>query len=169
MHIFKKITALFLCTLCICTAVAMTACSGDASGEKVTATIDDIFAATSAVMPDSDKLVDVQPTHLTLFFGDAKAEDFANYKIVQQAMSKSIDQLGIFEAKELSEVKKIETMVDTFLDYYENEVWDDTYLEEEFPKLQNAQRVTAGQYVLYIIADDATRASVISAFENATK
>ncbi len=174
MTTFKKLTALVLCVLCLMGTVLLTACGGDkddaaSSDIEVTATIDEIYAAVSAVLPNAENLIDAQPTYLSMFFDGAKAEDFANHKIVMQSMSTSIDNVGIFEAKTKDDVKTIEAMVDTYLDFYENEVWDDTYLEEEFPKLQNAERVTMGKYVMYVILDADTRAAAITAFENACK
>ncbi|MBQ5929476.1 MAG: DUF4358 domain-containing protein [Clostridia bacterium] len=83
-------------------------------------------------------------------------------------MSTAIDEVGIFEAKSAEDVKKIEAMVDDFFDLY-NSLWNDDYLETEYPKLQNAQRVTAGNFVMYIILDEDTAAAAVTAFENATK
>ena len=84
-------------------------------------------------------------------------------------MSTSIDNVGIFEAKSKDDVKKFEKMVDTFLDFYKNEVWDDTYLQDEYPKLRDAERVTAGNFVMYVILDDDARAAAIAASEGAAK
>ncbi len=174
MKTLKQLTALLLSVLLLASVSLMTACGGG-EGEgtgvdfEVTATIDEVYAAVSAVLPNAENLIDAQSTYLSMFFDGATAEDFANHKIVMQSMSTSIDNVGIFEAKTKEDVKKIEAMIDTYLDFYENTVWDDTYLEEEFPKLQNAERVTMGKYVMYVILDADTRASAITAFENACK
>ncbi len=170
----KKLTALLLSVLMLASVALLTACDGDDGNKgnadvEVTATLEEIYAAVSAVLPNADTLIDAQPSYLSMFFDGAAAEDFANHKIVMQSMSTSIDNVGIFEAKTKEDVKTIEAMVDTYLDFYENEVWDDTYLEEEFPKLQNAERVTMGKYVMYVILDADTRAAAITAFENACK
>ncbi|MBQ8576724.1 MAG: DUF4358 domain-containing protein [Clostridia bacterium] len=173
----KRMIALALSVLCLTTAATMTACSGGSdsgkdttAGESTsTATLDSIYEAVSATLPNADTLTDAQDSYLSGFFGGATADDFASYKIVMQSMSTSIDNVGIFEAKTADDVKNIEAMIDGFLDFYENTVWDDTYLETEFPKLQNAERVTGGNFVMYVIADDDTRAAAISAFENAVK
>ena len=83
-------------------------------------------------------------------------------------MSTSIDQIGIFEAKSAEDVKKIEAMVDDFFDFYLS-LWNDNYLAEEKPKLENAERVTSGNFVMYVILGDDARAAAITAFENETK
>lgn len=174
----KRIAALALCLLCLSNTALMTACQkgGDANKDsavtdenKTPATLESVYEAVSAAIPNADTLIDAQESYLSGFFGGAVPDDFASYKIVMQSMSTSIDNVGIFEAKTAGDVKKIEEMVDTYLDFYENDVWDDTYLEDEFPKLKNAQRVTSGNFVMYVILDDDARAAAITAFENATK
>ncbi|MGM9624079.1 MAG: DUF4358 domain-containing protein [Eubacteriales bacterium] len=173
----KKITAAVLCILCLANITLMTACGGKDSGTEngtdenrgEPVTMEQVYEAVSAVLPDSETLIDAQESYLSGFFGGAVPEDFASYKIVMQSMSTSIDNVGIFEAKTKDDVKKIEKMIDTFLDFYENEVWDDTYLEDEYPKLRDAERVTGGNFVMYVILDDDARAAAVTAFENATK
>ena len=167
-------TAILLCFTLLFSMTAMVACGGDGQSEetrdpnKPAATLDSIYAAVSAVVPDADKLTDAQATHLSGFFNGAVPEDFASYKIVMQTMSTSIDQIGIFEAKSAEDVKKIEAMVDDFFDFYLS-LWNDNYLAEEKPKLENAERVTSGNFVMYVILDDDARAAAITAFENETK
>jgi hypothetical protein len=167
-------TAILLCFTLLFSMTAMVACGGDGQSEetrdpnKPAATLDSIYAAVSAVVPDADKLTDAQATHLTGFFNGAVPEDFASYKIVMQTMSTSIDQIGIFEAKSAEDVKKIEAMVDDFFDFYLS-LWNDNYLAEEKPKLENAERVTSGNFVMYVILGDDARAAAITAFENETK
>lgn len=167
-------TAILLCFTLLFSMTAMVACGGDGQSEetrdpnKPAATLDSIYAAVSAVVPDADKLTDAQATHLTGFFNGAVPEDFASHKIVMQTMSTSIDQIGIFEAKSAEDVKKIEAMVDDFFDFYLS-LWNDNYLAEEKPKLENAERVTSGNFVMYVILGDDARAAAITAFENETK
>ena len=167
-------TAILLCFTLLFSMTAMVACGGDGQSEetrdpnKPAATLDSIYAAVSAVVPDADKLTDAQATHLSGFFNGAVPEDFASYKIVMQTMSTSIDQIGIFEAKSAEDVKKIEAMVDDFFDLYLS-LWNDNYLAEEKPKLENAERVTSGNFVMYVILGDDARAAAITAFENETK
>ena len=167
-------TAILLCFTLLFSMTAMVACGGDGQSEetrdpnKPAATLDSIYAAVSAVVPDADKLTDAQATHLSGFFNGAVPEYFASYKIVMQTMSTSIDQIGIFEAKSAEDVKKIEAMVDDFFDFYLS-LWNDNYLAEEKPKLENAERVTSGNFVMYVILGDDARAAAITAFENETK
>ena len=170
----RILTALLLCFALLFSMTAMVACGGSGESEetrdpnKAPATLESIYAAVSAVVPGADKLTDAQASTLSGFFGGATAEDFASYKIAVQGMSTAIDEVGIFEAKSAEDVKKIEAMVDDFFDLY-NSLWNDDYLETEYPKLQNAQRVTAGNFVMYIILDEDTAAAAVTAFENATK
>lgn len=171
----KILTALLLCAAMLFSMTAMISCGGnDGQSEetrdpnKAPATIESIYAAVSAVVPGADKLTDAQASRLGGFFNGAVPEDFAGHKIVLQSMSTSIDEIGIFEAKSAEDVKNIEAMIDDFFEFYLS-LWNDDYLAEEKPKLENAERVTSGNFVMYVILDDDTRAAAISAFENETK
>ena len=175
MRLNRIFTALLLCAALLFSMTALAACGGG-DGEsaetrdpnKAPATLESIYAAVSAVVPGADKLTDAQASTLSGFFGGAKPEDFASYKIAVQSMSTSIDEIGIFEAKTPEDVKKIETMIDDFFALY-NDLWNDDYLETDYPKLKNAERVTGGNFVMYVILDDDARAAAITAFENETK
>ena len=175
MKLNRIFTALLLCMTLLFSMTAMVACGGGAGQSEETrdpnkapATLDSIWTAVSAVVPNADKLTDAQESQLGSFFNGAKPEDFASYKRVLQSMSTSIDEIGIFEAKSAEDVKKIEAMVDDFFAFYLS-LWNDDYLAEEKPKLENAERVTSGNFVMYVILDDETRAAAITAFENETK
>ncbi len=175
MKLNRIFTALLLCMTLLLSMLAMASCGGsDEQSEetrdpnKAPATLDSIYAAVTAVVPNADKLTDAQESQLGSFFNGAKPEDFASYKRVLQSMSTSIDEIGIFEAKSADDVKKIEAMIDDFFDFYLS-LWNDDYLAEEKPKLENAERVTSGNFVMYVILDDDARAAAITAFENETK
>ena len=171
----RKLLVLLLCMTALLLAGVLVSCGENGNQTDETrdpslppVTMDSIWEAVAAVVPNAQNMTDAQATYLSGFFGGAKAEDFASYKIAVQSMSTSIDEIGIFEARDASEVKKIEAMIDGFLDLY-NDLWNDDYLESEYPKLKNAERVTRGNFVMYVILDDSTRAAAITAFENATK
>ena len=175
MKLNRIFCALFLCMTLLLSMLAMASCGGsDGQSEetrdpnKPAATLDSIYAAVTAVVPNADKLTDAQESQLGSFFNGAKPEDFASYKRVLQTMSTSIDEIGIFEAKSADDVKKIEAMIDDFFEFYLS-LWNDDYLAEEKPKLENAERVTSGNFVMYVILDDDARAAAITAFENETK
>ena len=175
MKLNRIFLTIFLCMTLLLSVFAMASCGGsDGQSEetrdpnKPAATLDSIYAAVTAVVPNADKLTDAQESQLGSFFNGAKPEDFASYKRVLQSMSTSIDEIGIFEAKSADDVKKFEAMIDDFFEFYLS-LWNDDYLAEEKPKLENAERVTSGNFVMYVILDDEARAAAITAFENETK
>ena len=175
MKLNRIFLTIFLCMTLLLSVFAMASCGGsDGQSEetrdpnKPAATLDSIYAAVTAVVPNADKLTDAQESQLGSFFNGAKPEDFASYKRVLQSMSTSIDEIGIFEAKSADDVKKIEAMIDDFFEFYLS-LWNDDYLAEEKPKLENAERVTSGNFVMFVILDDDARAAAITAFENETK
>ena len=168
----KRLLAVLLLTACLFCLFSCGSESGSPAGSeegqpKEPVTLSAIYDAVTAAVPDADKLTDVQESYLSGFL-KASPEDFAGYRIVTQSVSTSVDEIGIFEAKSAEDVAKIEAMIDTFFEF-RLAIWDPKYLEEEFPKLQNAQRVTSGNYVMYLILSDDARAAAVTAFENITK
>lgn len=169
----KRIAALLLAAVfcVICLASCGDKPAGDEKGSetpKAPVTFDAVWNAVRDTVPDADKLVDVQDTYLKNFI-KADPENFAAFKVVVQSISSSIDEVGIFEARSADEVASVKEMVENYLSFYQNEIWDGRYNQEEFPKLRDAECVVSGNFVMYIITDDATRASAVSAFENITK
>lgn len=170
-NIIRRLFAVLIMTVCV---LLLSACGEGGSGngteteeKKEPVTLSAVFDAVSAAVPDADKLTDAQASYLSGFL-KASPEDFAGYKIVTQSISTSIDEIGIFEAKSKDDIKKIEEMIDTFFSFRVS-IWDPKYLPEEYPKLEDAERVTSGNYVMYVILSDDARAAAITAFENITK
>ncbi len=161
----KIIALLLLLTLGIST---LASCGGEKEPVVVNASFEEILTAVKGAIPNSDKTVDATSTYLKSFI-KMNPDDYANFTVQVQSMSTAIDEYGLFEAKDASEVKAIEDMIDAYFDFYVNEVWDDRYVAEEFPKLRDAERVTRGNFVFYVILDADARADAITAFENAAK
>lgn len=164
-NITKIITLVLLLTLGLTVLVA---CGGEKAPVVVNASFDEILTAVKGAIPNSDKMVDATNTYLKNFI-KANPDDYANFTVQVQSISTAIDEFGLFEAKDASEAEAIEDMIEAYFDFYENEVWDDRYVAEEFPKLRDAECVTRGQYVFYVILDEDARADAITAFENAAK
>ena len=148
--------------------MALLACGGETSTEPVNASFEEILTAVKGAVPNSDKMVDATSTYLKNFI-KANPDDYANFTVQVQSISTAIDEFGLFEAKSVEEAEAIEDMIEAYLDFYENEVWDDRYVAEEFPKLRDAECVRRGQYVFYVILGEDARADAITAFENAAK
>lgn len=164
-NIVKLIACVLLLTLGLSTLVA---CGGETSTEPVNASFEEILTAVKGAVPNSDKMVDATSTYLKNFI-KANPDDYANFTVQVQSISTAIDEFGLFEAKSVEEAEAIEDMIEAYLDFYENEVWDDRYVAEEFPKLRDAECVRRGQYVFYVILGEDARADAITAFENAAK
>ncbi len=161
----------FLISVLLAAAMIFILCAcGDQTDDgedKPSASFSDVFTAVKDAIPDADKLVDVQDSYMKNFI-KANPEDYANCKVMVQSISTAIDEFGIFEAKDAAQVGEIEKLIDAYLSFYENEVWDDRYVQEEYPKLRDAERVTKGNFVMYMILGDDAKAAAITAFENAT-
>ena len=80
------------------------------------------------------------------------------------AVGTNINEYGIFLAKDADQAKTIKDALNAYLEYRES-VWMDEYLPDEKPKLDNAEVLQQGSYVMYTILSDADRDAVNAAFE----
>ena len=76
----------------------------------------------------------------------------------------SIDEFGVFKGADSAQAESLRTAVNDYLQL-RLDAWMPEYLPEEFPKLQNAQLWTAGNYVFYAILSEDVKTAAGSAFE----
>lgn len=89
--------------------------------------------------------------------------DYASRNTIISSVGTSIDEYGIFLAKDKDGAKSIAAALEDYLDYRE-ELWMDEYLPDEKPKLDNAEVWQNGNFVMYAILGDAEREAAHSAF-----
>ena len=91
---------------------------------------------------------------------------FASCRILVTTSGGSIDEYGVFEVLPGENVSDIDNAVKKYFAYY-NEIWDDRYLPEEYPKLRDAKVKTyGGRFAVYAILDEAGRNAVFGAAES---
>lgn len=91
-------------------------------------------------------------------------DGYVSRNTLMSAVGTNINEYGIFLAKDADQAKTIKDALNAYLEYRES-VWMDEYLPDEKPKLDNAEVLQQGSYVMYAILSDANRDAVNAAFE----
>lgn len=91
-------------------------------------------------------------------------DGYVSRNTLMSAVGTNINEYGIFLAKDADQAKTIKDALNAYLEYRES-VWMDEYLPDEKPKLDNAEVLQQGSYVMYAILSDADRDAVNAAFE----
>lgn len=91
-------------------------------------------------------------------------DGYVSRNTLMSAVGTNINEYGIFLAKDADQAKTIKDALNAYLEYRES-VWMDEYLPDEKPKLDNAEVLQQGSYVMYTILSDADRDAVNAAFE----
>ncbi len=91
-------------------------------------------------------------------------DGYVSRNTLMSAVGTNINEYGIFLAKDADQAKTIKDALNAYLEYRES-VWMDEYLPDEKPKLDNAEVLQQGNYVMYTILSDADRDAVNAAFE----
>jgi len=86
-----------------------------------------------------------------------------------QTSGTQVDQYGIFVADDADQARSLAAVLQGYLDRTEESWAQFNYLPDELPKLEKAKVVTAGNYVLYLIAADSEQDACIRAFEEAVQ
>lgn len=103
------------------------------------------------------------------YYAGSMQVDISNldsYTVMQNSKGTSIDEFGILKAKDAAEVKELEQTLRAYLQA-RVDAWTFQYTPEEFPKLENSEVKTLGNYVMYVILFDEDKASAFGAFEKA--
>ena len=93
---------------------------------------------------------------------------FSQFVVKINAAGLNIDEFGIFRAPDEKSVKAVEQEVKDYLQL-RKDIWMDSYMPEEKPKLEKAKTRTCGLYVMYAIAADSERDAMLDSFEKALK
>lgn len=145
-----------LCLLCAC---------GD-SGAKDDIPVADIVTAVDAALAN-DALVPVDEAYVQ---GRLKVDTSVctEYAVKLNSVSTTIDEYGVFKAKDADMAKAVAEDVQAYLDE-RLATWMEEYLPEEKPKVESAEVRTEGVYVMYAILSDADKSAAFGALEDTVK
>lgn len=158
-----KIIALFLCL--IMTAAALTACGGGDVRNDVA--VSELSAKINSELESGADLVDAPESYISSSMG-FDLSSVSEYVVKINSRGVNIDEYGIFKAADDSQLQQLQTAVSNYLQF-RVDTWMVEYMPEEFPKLQNAETKTIGNYVMYAILSDSDKQAVFSAFEKTLK
>ena len=158
-----KIIALFLCL--IMTAAALTACGGGEVRNDVA--VSELSAKINSELESGADLVDAPESYISSSMG-FDLSSVSEYVVKINSRGVNIDEYGIFKAADDSQLQQLQTAVSNYLQI-RVDTWMVEYMPEEFPKLQNAETKTIGNYVMYAILSDSDKQAVFSAFEKTLK
>lgn len=156
-----KTVTLFLTLIMI---LSLFAACGDNSSVKNDVPAEDIASSIAKTL-GSDSFVDAPETYIN---GSMKMEvsSYADYCVKINSKGINIDEFGIFKGNDSKQAGEIKTAVENYLKM-RVETWMPEYMPEEFPKLENAEIKTAGNYVMYAILSDSDKTSAFDAFSKA--
>ena len=140
----------------------LTACSGKTAEIRDDVAVSDVSAAVASVLGD-DTLVSVPDT---FYSGSMKMDvsEFGGCDVKINSKGINIDEFGVFKAKDSSQVTAVEQTVKNYLQM-RMDTWMVEYMPEEYPKLENAEVQTVGNYVMYAILSDDDKAAAFDAFK----
>lgn len=145
-------------------ATAMALCLLAACGEKAVSepAMSDLVAAVDTAIGNDGSMVAVDDNYIK---GSMKMDvsDYADHTVKINAMGVNIDEYGIFKGKDSAQAKTIKTAVENYLQM-RKDTWMTEYMPEEFPKLQDAEVWTEGNYVMYAILGSDTKTAADDAF-----
>lgn len=150
--------------VCIMLLISMlAACGGKSSEVRNDVAVTDVSAAVAAVLSEKDALVSVPETY---FSGSMKMDvsDYEGYDVKINSQGVNIDEYGVFKAKDSTQVAALEQAVKNYLQF-RKDIWMEEYMPEEYPKLENAEVKTVGNYVMYAILSDSSKKFAFDAFE----
>lgn len=110
-----------------------------------------------------EKLTDISASFIQSSM-DIDVAEYADYSVYITVVGTSINEFGIFKAKETAQVEKLEEKLRDYLNL-RNEAWMPEYLPNEYPKLKNAEIKSAGLYVIYAVLSDSEKEAVYAEFE----
>ena len=158
-----KKTALLLALVLILSLLS--ACGGD-SGSTPAETVKDpgmdaVKSAVSACL-ENDEMMELDTSYIEALI-KLSAEDYAECYAMRSSVGTNIDEYGIFRCSGAEQTAATADALKTYVQFL-LDAWMQEYLPEEFPKLQNAEVWTEGDYVVYAIVSDDVRGSMKDAF-----
>lgn len=159
----KRIVAFILSMLML---MSLAACASNEGGKLKDVDMETVKAAICDVAL-TDDMQQLEDTYISRMIKLDSSDYDEGYAAIS-SVGINIDEFGIFKAKDAAQAAEIEETLNAYIDT-RLAAWIDSYLPEEFPKLENATVKTEGLYVCYFILGDDTRADAIAALEDCFK
>ena len=138
----------------------LTACGGDTVKDPG---MDAVKNAVSACL-ENDAMMELDASYIEALM-KLSAEDYAECYAMRSSVGINIDEYGIFKCNGAEQTKAVTDALKAYVQFL-LDAWMPEYLPEEFPKLQNAEVWTEGDYVVYAIVSDDVRGSMKDALDS---
>lgn len=152
-------------TICLTLLLAVFAGCGGSANVRDDVDVEAISSAVDAAI-GAETITNAPDTYVSTWKIDVSG--CSEYVIKINSYGVNIDEYGILKASDASRVSSVKKAAEDYLQH-RKDVWMSEYMPEEYPKLDNAQVKTLGNYVMYAILDDADRDAAFVAFETALK
>lgn len=156
----KALSAL-LCAVILLGLLA--ACGGGGGAYRDDVSIDTLAAAVDAKLSAPEAMIEA-PGNYIIGTMQMDVSSYAGYSIKLNSMGINIDEYGIFKGTDEKQAQEIKKAVEDYLQL-RRDSWMPEYMPQEYPKLENAEIRTAGNYVMYAILSDSEKTAVFAAFE----
>lgn len=138
--------------------LALVGCGGSETAYRDDIATDDIATAVDAVI-SAENLIAMDEAYLDNAM-QVDPSHFDDFTVKINSTGINIDEYGIFHAADDEAAEAIEAYLDMRV-----ENWMVEYMPEEFPKLESAEVVTYGEYVMYAILSDDNRTAAFAELE----
>jgi len=155
----KRLIVLFLA---LCVFVSLAACEKKTYDVAADAAPEELSAAVDAKI--SNKELSLLPEAYIAGSMSIDVSELEGYAVKMCTIGTNIDEYGIFKCTDAGEAEEIHKMVESYLDMREKS-WMPEYLPEEYPKIENADSIRLGSYVMYAILSEQDKYEAFEAFE----
>lgn len=158
----KKTKTVIVSVCALMLLVLLSACGGAKVRDDVP--VSELSAAVDSAIGNEGDLVSAPESYLSSLM-ELDFSALPEYVVKINSRGVNIDEYGIFKAAEGQSASDLEAIVNGYLQR-RVETWMPEYMPEEFPKLENAQVKTVGNYVMYVILSDSQKTAAVTALEN---
>ena len=148
-----------LLALAMCLSL-LAACGG--GNHAVDPGFDNVVAAVEGAV-STDGMAQMDANYIENMF-KLTTDDYEQALVMATNVGTTIDEFGLFKGADSAQAEELHTAVNDYLKL-RLDAWMPEYLPDEFPKLQNAQVWTSGNYVFYAILSEDAKTAASSAFE----
>jgi hypothetical protein len=147
----------------VLSALLLASCSSKNTNVRDDVAVSDIAAAVDTRL-EAENFASMNESYLK---GAMKLDTslFKEYEVKINAFGANIDEYGIFKAADNTGIKDVEKAVRDYLQM-RLDTWMEEYMPEEKPKLEAAETVTMGSYVMYAILSEENKANVFEEFKS---
>lgn len=152
----------YICVMLFPLTILFAACGGESAVLKVG--FDEMVSAVSAASDNENAMMEAGANYIK---GSMKidVEEYEACVVMVNAFGANIDEFGIFKTANAAKAKELAEVLTAYFKF-RDDIWMPEYMPHEYPKLQNAEYMIKGEYVIYAVMSEDNKAAAFSAFED---